>query len=35
VSSDGHRFLVNTLTEQRLRPSLTVILTWPGGQRTP
>jgi len=32
VSDDGQRFLVNTLAEQPTRPSLTVILNWPGGQ---
>jgi hypothetical protein len=32
VSHDGQRFLVNTLAEQPTRPSLTVILNWPGGQ---
>jgi hypothetical protein len=28
VTSDGQRFLVNTIVEQPTRPALTVILNW-------
>jgi hypothetical protein len=28
VSADGQRFLVNTIVDQAIRPSLTVILNW-------
>ena len=31
VSADGQRFLVNTVVDQPVRPSLTVILNWSAG----